>query len=132
MGLEYFASEFVPALPRAMALGVAVVWVANKLESLGPNYWPPWDPLSPAAETIDGHYTAAWLAGFAVAIAVGPVFGVLPLIIMVKWLRLSHVQASYGGEAGVLTAAAASLLLVPRLGRAVMREVDARIHALHM
>jgi len=131
MGLEYFASEFFPALPRAIALGVAVVWVANKLVSLGPNCWPPWNPSSPPAETIDGHYKPAWLAGFATAFVVGPVFGVLPLVILVKWLGLSHVQASYGGEASVITAVAASLLLVPRLGRAVMRDVDARVHARH-
>src|SRR5690242_274590 len=127
MGLGYFASEFIPALPRAMALGVAVVWVANKLVSLGPNYWPPWDPLSPPPETIDGHYKPAWLAGFATPFVVGLVFGVLPLVVMVRWLRMSHVQASYGGGASVLTAAVAAMLLVPRLGRSVMREVDSRV-----
>ncbi len=132
MGLESFASEFFPALPRALALGVAVVWMANKLVSLGPNYSPPWDPLSPPAETIDGHYKPAWLAGFATPFVVAPVFGVLPLAVMVQWLRLSHVQASYGGGVSVMTAAAASLMLVPRLGGAVMREVDSRVHARHM
>ena len=115
MGLEYFASEFFPALPRAIALGVAVVWVANKLVSLGPNYWPPWNPSSPPAETIDGHYKPAWLAGFATAFVVGPVFGVLPLVILVKWLGLSHVQGilwwrseCHHGGCGVTPARSAS------------------------
>jgi hypothetical protein len=128
MGLESFAGRFFPALPKAMALGVVVVLIANKLVSLAPES-SPWDPLSPPSDTIDGHYKPAWLAAFATPFVVAPVFGVLPLAILLQWVRVAHVKVWPGDGSGVVTAAAAALLLVPRLARAVMREVDVRVHA---
>jgi hypothetical protein len=132
MGLGIWADLFFPALPRAMILGVAVVWVANKLVSWTPNYWPPWDPASPLPETIDGHFGPAWLAGCATPFVVAPLFGVLPLAILSWSLHWKHVHAELGAGAGVVSAVGASMLLVPRLARAAMREVDSRLYARHL
>jgi hypothetical protein len=129
MGLEIWADLFYPALPRGIVLGLAVVWLANKLVSWTPNYWPPWDPASPPPATIDGHFGSAWLAGCAVPFVVAPVFGILPLAILSWSLHHKDVGAEVGHGAGVVTAVGASMLLVPRLARAAMREVDSRIYA---
>jgi hypothetical protein len=129
MGLGSLLGLAVAGVPRAMALGVGVVWVANTLVSLTPNYWPPWDSASPPPETIDGHFGPAWLAGLTTPFVVAPVFGVLPLAILSWSLHWTHVHAKVGSGPGVVTAVGASMLLVPRLARAAMREVDSRLYA---
>jgi hypothetical protein len=132
MWLEIWGDLFMPALPRGMILGVAVVWLANKLVSWAPNYWPPWDPASPPPETIDGHFGPAWLIGFVTPLVVAPLFGYFPLVILVWSLRSKGVGAEVGDGAGIVTAIGASMLLVPRLARAAMREVDSRLYARHL
>ena len=129
MGFGFFVTLFVAALPRAMIIGVAVVWVANKLVSWAPDSSAPWAPASPPPETIDGHFGVGWLAGFATPFLVAALFGVLPLAVLAWWLHSTNSDARIGDGVGVGTSIAASMLLVPRLARAAMREVDARIYA---
>jgi hypothetical protein len=127
-GVGSFFRYFDPALPRGIALGVVVVMLANKLVTLAPSY-SPWGAASPPPETIDGHYKASWLAAFFTPFVVAAVFGLLPLAVLSWWTGPTRHSVDFGSGAGAIVAAGVSLTLVPRLGRAVLREVDARVHA---
>lgn len=127
-GVASFFRYFDPALPRAIGLGVVVVMLANKLVTLAPDH-APWGFSAPPPATIDGHYKASWLAAFFTPFVVVPVFGLLPLAILSWWTGPTSHSVDFGSGSGAVVAAGVSLALVPRLGRAVLREVDARVHA---